>query len=179
MNIKNIILLILISSIGLFQSCSNEDERELKEVQAYLDDFLAATDQNQLALELQVIDDSLEIWGLTDQVLIEPNGVRYIIHEQGTGQKPVLNNTIRIKYVGKLLSSAVEFDSSESLDLILYALIAGFQTSLPLIPEGSVFTLYIPSVYGYGAQDVKDQSGNVLIPKKSNLIFDIEFHDIL
>jgi FKBP-type peptidyl-prolyl cis-trans isomerase len=34
-------------------------------------------------------------------------------------------------------------------------------------------TLYIPPYLAYGAQDIKDTNGNVIVPGNSILIFDI------
>lgn len=174
-----LLLLFSVFSLATLSSCKSDEEKELEQAQEYLDAFLNNVEESVLNAELAVIDDSLASWDLSDQVLIEPNGVRYIIHTEGSGIKPKLNNVIRVKYSGKVLSTGLEFDSNDNLELLLYALIAGFQTTLPLIPEGSSISMYIPSVYGYGDQDVMDSQGSIIIPGNSNLIFDVELFEVL
>lgn len=174
-----LLLLFSVYSLATISSCKSDEEKELEQAQEYLDEFLNNVDESLLNVELAVIDDSLAAWDLSEQVLIEPNGVRYIVHTEGSGIKPKLNNVMRVKYSGKVLSTGIEFDSNENLELLLYALIAGFQTTMPLIPEGSSITMYIPSVYGYGDQDVLDSQGSIVIPKNSNLIFDVELFEVL
>ena len=140
---------------------------------------LANVNKAQLEIDFKIIDDSLAKWMLTPVIVKEPNGVRYEVKTMGSGVKPTLSNKIRIKYSGRLLSTGKIFDSSASSDFYLYQLVTGFQTTIPLIPTGSVVTLYIPSGYGYGPADFKDNLGNVIIPKNSNLIFDVELIDVL
>jgi FKBP-type peptidyl-prolyl cis-trans isomerase FkpA len=169
--------ILLAAFFFLFSGC-NKEVAETLTAQDLLDGALKNVDQAQLQADLKVIDDSLAMWGLTDVILTEPQGVRYKIDALGNGEKPILENVVWIKYSGKLLSTGEEFDAGDKLETYLYRLIAGFQTTLPLIPNGSTITLYIPSGLGYGANDVLDNSGKVAIPKNSNLIFDIELFGV-
>lgn len=170
-------LVALVSMVVTFSGCLKTEEPITPEDNLKLE--LANVDKAQLEIDFKIIDDSLTRWALTPGILKEPNGVRYEVKTMGTGVKPSLSNKIRIKYSGRLLSTGTIFDSSPSTDFYLYLLVTGFQTTMPLIPKGSVVTFYIPSGYGYGPYDFKDNSGNVLIPKNSNLIFDVEFLNIL
>jgi FKBP-type peptidyl-prolyl cis-trans isomerase FkpA len=160
-------------------SCNKEDDPNLVAAKEALQSYLEEIDQDQLQAELAVIDDSLANWGLTDQVLIdEEGGVRYILHEEGKGSSPKLNSYITFHYSGRLMYNGKVFDSGQNLQAFLYYLIFGFQTTLPQVEEGAILTLYIPSVLGYGAEDVKDQWGAVTIPRNSNLIFEIELVNV-
>lgn len=160
-------------------SCNKEDDPNLVAAREALQSFIDGLDQTQLQSELAVIDDSLANWGLSDQVLIdEQGGVRYILHDEGRGSHPELNSYITFDYSGRLLHNGEEFDSGQNLQAFLYYLIAGFQTTLPQVEEGAILTLYIPSVLGYGSEDVKDQLGAVTIPRNSNLIFEIELVNV-
>ncbi|WOK08290.1 FKBP-type peptidyl-prolyl cis-trans isomerase [Imperialibacter roseus] len=169
--------ILLAAFIFLFSSC-NKEVAETLTAQDLLDSALKNVDQTQLDIDTKIIDDSLAVWGFTDVILTEPQGVRYKIDTLGNGEKPKLESIVWIKYSGKLLSTGEEFDAGDKLETYLYRLIAGFQTTLPLIPNGSTITLYIPSGLGYGANDVRDSSGKVAIPKNSNLIFDIELFGV-
>ena len=108
------------------------------------------------------------------------SGFFYRINTQGTGQAIVnLCSTVEVRYTGKLVNGSV-FDSTGGGTAIfkLGALIKGWQKGLPLISKGGKITLYIPPTLGYGDTDVKDNTGNIVIPKNSILIFDIELLNI-
>jgi FKBP-type peptidyl-prolyl cis-trans isomerase len=170
--------MILIGILALvFAGCVGSTEEPLTPEQ-WLEQQLAKVDQAQLVIDTQVIDDSLALWDSTN-VLMEPNGVRYIIQETGNGIKPVLSSVITVKYSGKFLSTPdVEFDGSDNLVYPLYNLILGWQTTLPLLPVGTKATLYIPSGLAYGKAGVVDPgTGDELIPPNANLIFEIELNN--
>ncbi len=171
-----VIPLVLVSMILMFSGCLENVEPMTPEDN--LKQELANVSKAQLEIDFKIIDDSLARWGLTPVILKEPNGVRYEVKTMGSGVKPTLSNRIKIKYSGRLLSTGKIFDSNASADFYLSNLVTGFQTTMPLIPKGSVVTLYIPSGYGYGPNDYIDNLGNVLIPKNSNLIFDVELLDV-
>jgi len=172
----NVIGVKLLTLIGilvvLFSSCLPEVEPLTPE--KALQDQLNLVDKYQLQADLKAIDDSLSRWGITP--LKEPFGVRYSVQQEGTGAKPTLSKKIKAKYSGRILKTGALFTkASDTLDIQLLNLILGWQTALPLIPEGSKFTLYIPSPYGYGNVDYRDPKTNaIIIPKNSNLVFDIE-----
>jgi len=178
------LLSLSFATLFFFSGCLKSAE-DLQTPEEYLVQLLASVNKTQLAAELAVIDDSLDVWDLSQDILIEPNGVRYKIDTLGPadGIKPKLNNLIKIEYTGKLLSTGETFDTSKNLsdkflESYLYALIPGIQTTLPFISEGTFVTLYIPSVYAYGSTDLKDANDNIVIPKNSNLIFEIKLLDV-
>ncbi|MBL7871487.1 MAG: FKBP-type peptidyl-prolyl cis-trans isomerase [Cyclobacteriaceae bacterium] len=175
--IKSGLSVLVAGSLFLFSGCLKTTDPLSAE--DYLNQAIASVNKTQLAADLLVIDDSLEMWDFTPMILKDPtNGVRYKIETLGTGDKPTLNNRIKIKYSGKLLTTGEEFDASESAEFYLYGLITGFQTTMPLISKGSVITMYMPSGYAYGPTDFLDNTGKVIIPRNSNLIFEVELLDI-
>lgn len=149
---------------------------EVPSADEQLQDQLALVNKVQLEADLKTIDDSLTRRKIV--ALKEPQGVRYVVHNTGTGPKPTLTTRIRAKYEGRLFANKTVFAKLDTIDITLQELIIGWQTTVPLMPEGSKFTLYIPSGYGYGPVDVRDNNGTVLIPRNSNLIFDIELLDV-
>lgn len=163
--------LVIVLSV-LFSSCLPEADPVTPE--KALQDQLNLVDKYQLQADIKVIDDSLSRWGITP--LKEPWGVRYTIQQTGTGPKPTLSKKIKAKYAGRILKTGALFTKpSDTLDIQLLSLILGWQTTMTEIPEGSKVTLYIPSPYGYGNVDYRDSKSNaIIIPKNSNLIFDIE-----
>jgi FKBP-type peptidyl-prolyl cis-trans isomerase len=186
MSIKSGFFVFFICLILLLTGCLNKNNVEDPiSPEEFLQKAIQDVDKTRLASDLTVIDDSLEMWDLTPLVFTEPKGVRYTIDEAGPvdAAKPALSNIIKFKYTGKLLSTGEVFDTSENatdkfVESYLYGLIIGFQTTLPLLTKGTKATLYIPSGYGYGASDRTNNQGAVVIPKNSNLIFEVELLDV-
>jgi hypothetical protein len=98
----------------------------------------------------------------------------------GKGNAATPGSSVSVLYVGKLQDGTV-FDSSaahgnQPLTFTLGAqgLIAGFQIGVNGMKEGGERLIAVPPTLGYGAQDVKDPSGKVIIPANSTLVFDIK-----
>ncbi len=185
LSIKSGLFVFFILSIFILSGCLNKNVEDPITPEEFLKNALEVVDKTKLASDLTVIDDSLEMWDITPMVFIEPKGVRYTIDEAGPvdAVKPTLSSIIKFKYTGKFLKTGVVFDTSENtsakfVESYLYGLIIGFQTTLPLLTKGTKATLYIPSGYGYGAFDRTNDLGVVVIPKNSNLIFEIEIIDV-
>lgn len=101
----------------------------------------------------------------------------YEVILSGSGNSPELCSTILIKYEGKLTSGTV-FDSKNAQIFTLGTLIEAWKVGLPLIKKGGRIRLYVPPTLGYGNADVKDDTGAVIIPANSVLIFDITLNDV-
>ena len=98
----------------------------------------------------------------------------------GTGAVAAPGDTVSVLYVGQLPDGTI-FDSSAAhgnqplvFTLGAQGLIAGFQIGVNGMKEGGERMLAIPPSLGYGAQDVKDASGKVIIPANSTIIFDVK-----
>ncbi len=98
----------------------------------------------------------------------------------GTGTQATPGSQVSVLYVGKLSDGTV-FDSSAahgnqplSFTLGAQGLIAGFQIGVNGMKVGGERLLAIPPSLGYGAQDVKDSAGKVIIPANSTLVFDVQ-----
>ena len=97
----------------------------------------------------------------------------------GTGAEAVPGSIVSVLYIGRLEDGTV-FDSSEAYDnepltFILGApgLIPGFQIGVNGMKVGGERAIAIPASLGYGAEEVKDASGKVVVPANSTLIFNI------
>ena len=122
--------------------------------------------QEQLALDIAAIDAFLTDKGITVQT--DDTGIRYVITKEGTGAKADFCSIATVTYTGKLMSSGEVFDSRDTpISFPLRNLITGWQIGIPKVKSGGSITLYIPSVYAYGARENGD------IPANSNLIFEI------
>lgn len=113
--------------------------------------------------------------GITDAVK-HSSGFYYKIVSQGTGTAtPNLCSQISIYYKGQLTNGNV-FDQATSTpaNFGLGQLIVGWQKGIPLIKTGGKIILYLPPSLGYGAQAIRDQLGNTIIPANSILVFTID-----
>jgi FKBP-type peptidyl-prolyl cis-trans isomerase FklB len=110
-------------------------------------------------------------------VVTLPSGLQYKIIKQGTGETPVLTDTVLCHYEGKNLKGEV-FDSSiqrgTPATFKIAKLIQGYQQALPLMPLGSTWILYVPSELAY-----KDEHKSKEIGANSTLIFEVQLLDIV
>jgi FKBP-type peptidyl-prolyl cis-trans isomerase FkpA/FKBP-type peptidyl-prolyl cis-trans isomerase FklB len=99
------------------------------------------------------------------------SGLQYEVLKEGKGKKPTLKDKVTVHYTGTLVNGQ-KFDSShdrgQPAEFPVNGIIKGWQEALQMMPEGSVYRLYIPPDLGYGAQA---QPG---IPPFSVLVFDVE-----
>lgn len=106
-------------------------------------------------------------------VKVTESGLQYkVISEGNAGEKPTINDTVTVHYIGKLLDGTI-FDSSverkKPTTFPLASVITGWTEGLQLMKPGDKFILYIPSELGYG-----EQGGGEKIPPNEPLIFEIE-----
>ena len=105
------------------------------------------------------------------------SGLQYEVIHEGSGPKPMFNDTVRVHYEGSLTNGVV-FDSSyasgQPLEFSLAGVIPGWTEGLQLMNTGSTYRLFIPSDLGYGPQGAGPQ-----IPPYSTLIFEVELIDII
>ncbi|MEL7163565.1 MAG: FKBP-type peptidyl-prolyl cis-trans isomerase [Bacteroidota bacterium] len=98
-----------------------------------------------------------------------PEGLKYIIEEPGTADKPSADAMVTVHYIGRLTNNDV-FDQTQEdpRTFDLNNLIRGWQLGIPLVGAGGKVRLFLPPNLGYGSRS----AGSV--PANSNLIFDIE-----
>jgi FKBP-type peptidyl-prolyl cis-trans isomerase len=115
--------------------------------------------------------------GKRPEVKTTESGLQYEILTLGTGLMPKDTNTVKVHYVGTLLSGK-KFDSSrdrgEPIEFPLNGVIRGWTEGVQLMPIGSTFKFYIPYALGYGIQ-----GSPPVIPGGSLLIFEVELIDII
>ncbi|MBF6027587.1 FKBP-type peptidyl-prolyl cis-trans isomerase [Pseudomonas sp. P115] len=87
----------------------------------------------------------------------------------GTGNKPMANDQVEVKYVGRLPDGTVFDKSSQPQWFRLDSVISGWSSALQQMPVGAKWRLVIPSAQAYGA----DGAGE-LIPPYTPLVFEIE-----
>jgi FKBP-type peptidyl-prolyl cis-trans isomerase len=113
-------------------------------------------------------------------VVVLPDGLQYKIVHSGpaTGNKPHLNDEVKVNYEGKLIDGKV-FDSSyergQPAAMPLKGLVKAWQEALQMMRPGDVWMLYVPPELGYGAEG----AGGGQIPGGAALVFKIELIDFL
>jgi FKBP-type peptidyl-prolyl cis-trans isomerase len=91
---------------------------------------------------------------LKPDVITLPDGLQYKVIKEGMGQKPTLDDTVTVNYVGTFIDGR-EFDSSykrnKPATFPVTGVIPGWTEALQMMSVGSVWELYIPASLAYGA----------------------------
>ena len=107
------------------------------------------------------------------------SGLGYVIHQQGSGAKPVSGDIVDAQYYGILDSDGEMFDNSFqrgqpfSFQLGMGMVIAGWDEGFTLLNPGTKATLFIPSDLGYG-----ERGSPPVIPPGADLIFFVELESV-
>jgi len=109
-------------------------------------------------------------------VKVTPSGLQYEVVQEGTGARPVAQDTVEVNYVGSFTDGKT-FDSSiergEPAVFRLDRVIPAWTEGLQLMTVGSKYKFTIPSKLAYGA----DGAGGV-IPPYATLVFEVELLSI-
>lgn len=104
------------------------------------------------------------------------SGVQYVVTQPGTGEAPAKGDTVKVLYVGKLLSGKI-FDQDQKKGLVfpvgLGQMIPGFDEAVQTMKKGEKGVILIPSAQGYG-----EQGSPGAIPPNSVLVFDVQLIDV-
>lgn len=105
-------------------------------------------------------------------VVTLPSGLQYKVVTKGTGAVATDSTEVEVNYEGKLIDGTV-FDSSyqrgKAATFRPDQVIKGWKEALTMMPEGSIWELYIPAELGYG-----ERGQGASIPGNSTLIFTVE-----
>ena len=105
------------------------------------------------------------------------SGLQYKVLQEGNGQIATTDDEVEVKYEGKLIDGTI-FDSSyernpQTTKFRPTQVIKGWMEALTMMPEGSIWELYIPYTLAYGER----QAGK--IPPYSTLIFKVELIKVI
>lgn len=105
-------------------------------------------------------------------VVTLPSGLQYKVLTEGTGKVAGKDDNVTVKYEGKMIDGTV-FDSSytrtpDTTSFKPTQVIKGWTEALCMMPEGSVWELYIPQELAYGERPAGK------IKPYSTLIFKVE-----
>ncbi|MEO0732669.1 MAG: FKBP-type peptidyl-prolyl cis-trans isomerase [Bacteroidota bacterium] len=130
--------------------------------------FLASScGPETISTDLMSLEEYIEANNLTVQD--GPEGLKYIIEEPGTADKPSATADVTVRYIGRLTNNNV-FDQTRQnpATFNLQGLIRGWQLGIPLVGSGGKVQLFLPSNLAYGPR------GAGTIPPNADLIFEIE-----
>ena len=135
--------------------------------------MMVSCGKDQLDKDIQLIEQFIIDNGLTN-VQSNDDGLHYIISEAGGEEKPTIDDTVTVDYLGYYIDGE-SFDSSYERGAPLVSdltnLISGWRKGLTLFGKGGSGMLLIPSELGYGS----NPPGS--IRKNAVLIFEIELID--
>ncbi len=100
-----------------------------------------------------------------------PDGVHYIPVKVGTGIRPLAADTVVINAIGIFPDGTVfedTFQKKQAITIMTSNLIPGLSEAVQLMPEGSVWRVFIPSALAYGPTGRPN-----VIPPNTALVFDI------
>jgi FKBP-type peptidyl-prolyl cis-trans isomerase len=96
------------------------------------------------------------------EVKTMPSGLQYVVHREGDGPVPDVTDDVTVHYVGQLLNDDVfdsSYDRGEPIRMSVLKFIPGWVEALKQMPEGSEWTLYVPSELAYGKRRVSNKIG--------------------
>lgn len=104
-----------------------------------------------------------------------PSGLLFEVIEEGEGDYPTPEDTVEVRYTGRLADGTV-FDSSKenTVKFPVNRLIPGFTEGLTHMRPGGTYRLYIPARLGYG-----DRGAGKDIPPGAALDFTVTLIDIV
>jgi FKBP-type peptidyl-prolyl cis-trans isomerase len=105
-----------------------------------------------------------------------PDGVHYIVVKAGTGMRPTAKDSVVLNAIGVFPDGTVfedTFKKKKTITTLTGALIPGLNETVQLMPEGSVWRIFVPSALGYGPAGLPN-----MIPPNTALVFDITLMEV-
>ncbi|MBN8650849.1 MAG: FKBP-type peptidyl-prolyl cis-trans isomerase [Cytophagales bacterium] len=140
------------------------------------------SEANQLKADTLALDQYIETNDI-ENVIKDSTGLRYVITQEATGPTATLYDKVKINYTGKVLATGTTFFTGSNgptttFDSRVINYIYALQAGLTKMKAGTKATFYVPSVLGFGNQEVRG-AGGVLVPANSNLLYEIELVEIV
>lgn len=123
-----------------------------------------------------------DVASTSGDTIVTTRGLKFIPGDTGSGNNSTWCTTVAVHYTGYYNGN--KFDSSRDLNRALIftpglgALIDGFEQGVIGMPSCASRRLIIPPALGYGAEPVRNDSGQVIVPANSTVVFDVEMLEI-
>lgn len=105
-----------------------------------------------------------------------PSGVHYVPVKTGNGIRPLSTDTVVINVIGLFPDGTVfedTFQKKQAITIMTSNLIPGLNEAVQLMPEGSVWRIFVPSALAYGPTGRQG-----MIPPNTALVFDITLMEV-
>lgn len=112
-----------------------------------------------------------------EEISVTSSGLQYETVNQGSGDKPTPESTVRVHYHGTLMDGTVfdsSYDRGEPAEFPVNGVIKGWTEALQLMSPGDKLRIYVPHDLAYG-----EQGAGAAIGPFSTLIFDVELLEIV
>ena len=136
---------------------------------------MAETQERMALANLEDGDALLEDNRNRKGVVETASGLQYEVLEKGEGEKPEVEDFVKIHYRGTLTNGSTFFDTHKTGHPVVFqvgTVIPGWQEGLLLMNEGSRYRFHIPPRLGFGPR------GSGAIGPNAVLIVDMELLDI-
>lgn len=111
--------------------------------------------------------------------VITSTGLRYIEQNEGAGAEAATCTEVTVSYTGRLLDGTVFDDGSFSFIPGAAQVVPGFEQGVVGMRVEGTRRIIVPPELGYGSQPVTDrQTGEILIPANSTLVFDVALTEV-
>lgn len=105
-----------------------------------------------------------------------PDGVHYIVLKEGNGLRPAPNDTVVVNAVGVFPDGTVfenTYKSKKPLTMVTSNMIPGLNETVQLMPEGSMWRIFIPSKLAYGEKGLPG-----IIPPNTALVYEVSLEKV-
>lgn len=164
---------------GLTHKNTKKPEEAYNEYQKNLQPIVDRNTEKKYGDNKKAGEDFLAANKTKEGVVTLPSGLQYKVIKEGKGAVPNDSSTVKFNYTGKLIDGT-EFDSSKGegrqpleMRLDRPGFIAGVTEAIKLMPQGSVWEVYIPQELGYGSRAAGQQ-----IKPFSALVFELESMEV-
>lgn len=162
---------------GIEQHTAGEPQINVEEARAALQTYQRRIQDEKAEAAKEAGKTYLDENAKRDGVKVTESGLQYEVLSDADGDKPGIDDTVKVHYVGTL-EDGTEFDSSvargEPAEFPLKGVIPGWTEGLQLMPIGSKYRFVIPSELAYG-----DRGAGPRIGPGATLIFEVELLEIV
>ena len=105
-----------------------------------------------------------------------PSGVHYIVIKAGTGARPTASDTVVMNVIGVFPDGTLFENTAEKekpVQNVVSNLIPGLSEAVQIMPEGSVWRIFVPSALAYGTAGLPN-----VIPPNTALVFEITLEEV-
>lgn len=175
-NAKNIAYDMMLVEIKSADAYKAEMEAEQKRLAAEKAKLTARVPEVEALVATVVAD--YAAGALNDKIQTTESGLKYLIHEEGTGPVAEAGQNVTAQYYGVLTDGSMfdnSFSRGQSFNFPVGQgrVIRGWDEGFGMLKEGTKATLFIPSDLGYG-----EAGSPPKIPGGSELIFYVEIEKV-